>query len=229
MNVGGHQTHDEVVAHQDPDPHTLATDLGARARFELPGTVSTFSLSLPTRDRVYHYPLSTDLALPLPLSLSPTNLRIVKTQKQFATASYTSPRSLRVALFSDTSSARRAIAREISLISEFESCFPLDIPTIDKSPANLYTFAQAPKPKQTKKYKPVALKVKPVKGVLPEKFRIERKIIGDPLKDMPELNPNPPEFSPKGRYTQERKEKMDEVQRKGMRTMHVTIYFLICR
>ena len=63
----------------------------------------------------------------------------------------------------------------------------------------------------TKKYKPVALKVKPVMGTLPDKFRIERKILGDPLAEMPKLNPRPPEFEPKGRYTQERKEAMDKV------------------
>ena len=28
---------------------------------------------------------------------------------------------------------------------------------------------------------------------------------------MPALNPNPPEFAPKGRYSEERKEKMDEM------------------
>ena len=61
----------------------------------------------------------------------------------------------------------------------------------------------------TKKYKPVALRVKPVMGTLPEKFRIEQKILGDPLAEMPKLNPQPPEFEPKGRYTQERKEAID--------------------
>jgi hypothetical protein len=44
-----------------------------------------------------------------------------------------------------------------------------------------------------KKYKPVADKVKPILGVLPGKFRIERNISGDPLKDMPVLNPWPPD------------------------------------
>ena len=63
----------------------------------------------------------------------------------------------------------------------------------------------------TKKYKPVALKVKPVMGTLPDKFRIEQKILGDPLAEMPKLNLQLPEFEPKGRYTQERKEAMDKV------------------
>jgi hypothetical protein len=47
-----------------------------------------------------------------------------------------------------------------------------------------------------KKYKPVAKKVHPVIGELPEKFRIECKIIGNPLDDLLALNPNPPPFKP---------------------------------
>jgi hypothetical protein len=57
-----------------------------------------------------------------------------------------------------------------------------------------------------KKYKPVDLKVQPVYGTLPEEFCIVRNIKGDPLARMPELSTSPPEFSPKGRYTQERME-----------------------
>src|SRR5271156_3382167 len=63
------------------------------------------------------------------------------------------------------------------------------------------------------KYKPVALKTKPVFGELPAKFRIKREIIGDPLADMPKLLTNPPEFEPMGRYTLARKEKMDDVHK----------------
>jgi hypothetical protein len=55
-----------------------------------------------------------------------------------------------------------------------------------------------------KKYKPVAKKVHPVIGELPEKFRIEHKIISNPLDDLPVLNPNPPPFIPTDRYTLER-------------------------
>ena len=61
------------------------------------------------------------------------------------------------------------------------------------------------------KYKPVALKTRPVIQELPAEFRIKREIIGDPLAEMPKLSPNPPDFVPTGRYTEERKEKMDEV------------------
>ncbi|CDO77999.1 hypothetical protein BN946_scf184723.g6 [Trametes cinnabarina] len=60
-----------------------------------------------------------------------------------------------------------------------------------------------------KKYKPVAKKVHVSLENCPEKFYIEQNITGDPLATMPELNPNPPEFSPTGRYTAEQKEAMD--------------------
>ena len=64
--------------------------------------------------------------------------------------------------------------------------------------------------KAAKKYKPVALKVKPVLGELAEKFRIIRNIKGDPLEHLPTLSPNPPRFTPCGRYTQERKDLFDK-------------------
>jgi hypothetical protein len=56
-----------------------------------------------------------------------------------------------------------------------------------------------------KKYKPVAQKVKSVIAELPDRFRIVRHIIGDPLEHMPTLNPNPPPFMPTGHYTYERR------------------------
>ena len=61
------------------------------------------------------------------------------------------------------------------------------------------------------KYKKVADKVKPVLGNLDEKFRIIRDIKGDPLKDLPELPKQPPDFVPTGRYTEERKKAMDKL------------------
>ena len=61
-----------------------------------------------------------------------------------------------------------------------------------------------------KKYKPVDKKVKPVLGTLPEEFRVVREIIGDPLADLPVLPTSPPEFTPTGRYTAERKEEFDK-------------------
>ncbi|KAJ6607546.1 hypothetical protein B0H10DRAFT_1817855, partial [Mycena sp. CBHHK59/15] len=54
-------------------------------------------------------------------------------------------------------------------------------------------------------YKPVSQKVRPVPGTLPDQFRIIREIHGDPLADMPHLDPNPPPFIPTGRYTAERR------------------------
>jgi hypothetical protein len=61
-----------------------------------------------------------------------------------------------------------------------------------------------------KKYKPVAQKVRSVVADLPEKYRIVREIMGDPLADMPVLDPNPPPFQPTGRYTAERRDILDQ-------------------
>jgi len=35
------------------------------------------------------------------------------------------------------------------------------------------------------------------------------------LAGMPKLNPNPPEYEPTGQYTQERKDELDKVHKKG--------------
>jgi hypothetical protein len=51
-----------------------------------------------------------------------------------------------------------------------------------------------------KKYKPVAQKVQPVVTELPNQFRIVRNIIGNPLENMPKLNPHPPDFIPSPQY-----------------------------
>ncbi|KAF8166900.1 hypothetical protein K438DRAFT_1616465 [Mycena galopus ATCC 62051] len=64
-----------------------------------------------------------------------------------------------------------------------------------------------------KNYKPVALKVRPVYGELPERYRLKREITGDPLKDMPTLSQQPSEFIPTGKYTEERKEIMDKIHK----------------
>jgi hypothetical protein len=47
-----------------------------------------------------------------------------------------------------------------------------------------------------KKYKPVALKTRLLIADLPDKFRIVRNIIGNPLADLPILSPHPPPFKP---------------------------------
>ena len=77
-----------------------------------------------------------------------------------------------------------------------------------------------------KKYKPVALKTKPVLATLPDKFRIIRNIRGDPLAEIPTLSPTPPPFIPTECYTQERKEYIDSIHNNGflwpeeMKLMH---------
>jgi hypothetical protein len=60
------------------------------------------------------------------------------------------------------------------------------------------------------KYKPVAKKVHPVIGELPEKICIERKIIGNPLNNLHVLNPNPPPFIPTNPYTLERQDQLNK-------------------
>jgi hypothetical protein len=62
-----------------------------------------------------------------------------------------------------------------------------------------------------KKYKPVAQKVRPIVGKLPDKFCIHCNIIRDPLANIPTLDPNLPPFKPTGRYMQECKEKLDKI------------------
>ena len=66
-----------------------------------------------------------------------------------------------------------------------------------------------------RKYKPVALKTRPVITSLPERFRIIRDIRGDPLASIPALSPVPPPFVPTGRYTDERHDIIDSVHPAG--------------
>jgi len=61
-----------------------------------------------------------------------------------------------------------------------------------------------------KKYKPVDKKVRPIYGISPEDFRIIREIKGNMLANLQPLPEKPPEFTPTGRYTQERKEWFDK-------------------
>lgn len=64
-----------------------------------------------------------------------------------------------------------------------------------------------------KKYKPVAKKVKPVVTKLPSKYRIEQNIIGDPLEEMPSLDPNPLSFVPGTCYTDNRREALRKLHK----------------
>jgi hypothetical protein len=93
-----------------------------------------------------------------------------------------------------------------NLAPEFASLFNSVTDSITSTPiaiASADVFA-------SKKYKPVAKKIRPVLTELPEKYRIIRKITGDPLADIPTLNPNPPAFAPSSRYNEERKQVIDQ-------------------
>ena len=92
----------------------------------------------------------------------------------------------------------------------------LPLSPVNKSLCDLSTYYRSPP--QTplailaakKKYKPVALKIRPVMTELPERFRITRNILGDPLDTIPTLPKHPEPFRPHGRYTLERKEYIDK-------------------
>ena len=60
---------------------------------------------------------------------------------------------------------------------------------------------ETPKGVVVKKYKPVTKKVKPVITQTPSEFCIEQKILGNSLESLLTLPTNPPEFVPRGRYT----------------------------
>lgn len=65
------------------------------------------------------------------------------------------------------------------------------------------------------KYTPVTQKVKPILGDLPSKLRIVRNIVGDPLRDLPDLSPKPPELKSCGWYTEARKQVIDKMHNDG--------------
>ena len=94
------------------------------------------------------------------------------------------------------------------------SVYPLDLASNDPSIPSSSNVNEIITPKgvvQKKKYKPVAKRIKPVVTELPSKYRIVQNILGDPLANMPTLDPNPKSFEPTGRYTQERRDKLEKV------------------
>jgi hypothetical protein len=104
-------------------------------------------------------------------------------------------------MYTSTSRSSSSV-RTNSSISPQTLLVPVDTPyTLDPQAS---TFAN-------RKYKPVARKIRPVIADLPDKFRITRNIVGDPLADMPQLSPNPPPFIPTGRYTTENRAIIDRV------------------
>src|SRR5713226_4601894 len=97
----------------------------------------------------------------------------------------------------------------------------LDTVSTPHSPATyrtlLYPVKTLPSPSEQvltfaakRKYKPVALKVRPVLADLPEKYRITRNIIGDPLTSLLTLTPTPPPFMSTGRYTEIQRDIIDK-------------------
>jgi hypothetical protein len=106
-------------------------------------------------------------------------------------------------------------------VSSISQIHALHLPTTDSSTLS-YTPSDITEPPSTqestfvtRKYKPVARKIRPVIAELPDKFHIIHNIIGDPLEDMPTLSPNPPPFEPTGCYTTERRDIIDHVHPEG--------------
>ena len=56
----------------------------------------------------------------------------------------------------------------------------------------------------SKRYKPVAIRVKPVPGVFPSEASVKRNMPSDVLTGLHPLTSHPPEFVPTARFTQER-------------------------
>ena len=110
----------------------------------------------------------------------------------------------------DTQINKKYVAMQLSKLSDSGQLADSELTETNISRERLLADAKWKiKAKASFKYKPVAKKVKPILGTLPAEFRIVRNITGDPLADMPKLNPNPPEFEPRGRYTEERMKQMD--------------------
>ncbi|KAG5640540.1 hypothetical protein DXG03_008169 [Asterophora parasitica] len=85
-----------------------------------------------------------------------------------------------------------------TLIATATSTLPLLSPAPSKSAPGIPAICKVKGVQSKKKYKPVAQKVRLVITSCPDHFRIERKILGDPLANMPILDPNPPPFHPTG-------------------------------
>ncbi|THH18639.1 hypothetical protein EUX98_g8920, partial [Antrodiella citrinella] len=102
-----------------------------------------------------------------------------------------------------------AVASQPSVPADLLQSSPFPSRSEIHRPGYAVSVSDAPPTRQSyisakKKYKPVHLKVDPVRATLPSEFRIERNIIGDPLATMPALPTRPPKFVPTGRYTAER-------------------------
>ena len=102
------------------------------------------------------------------------------------------PSEVSSTLLSLSSRSPLAAAEPVALPLEPPQAQPSASPTLDgEQPAEVLLKAK-------KKYKPVALKVRPIVGELPKEYRIVRNRIGDPLQAMPKLDPNPTPYAPTG-------------------------------
>ena len=118
-------------------------------------------------------------------------------------------------LDSDSSSTRNERMDELTRVY-LSACDSEIVCTSNSFPesdyvSSMYHLSSSYFVQKKKKYKPVAQKVRPVITAVPPQFRINRKIDGDPLAEMPALNLNPPKFTPTGRYTEERKNGIDKI------------------
>ena len=76
-------------------------------------------------------------------------------------------------------------------------------PVLERDPA-LHNVEE----KYVFKYKTVDKKVRPVAMPIPEELKVKRAFPSDPLKDLPRLPRQPPEFTPTDKITMERMEKL---------------------
>ena len=217
MSVGSLlEENDAIAVLFDYEPDTPAMTFSAYAPLESPDNNILSHLYLsscdsPSVSSLFHSLVKNDENLKTHTDLSHSSRDPVSPFPISLESSHPSSSRVRPELYPTVTRLQRDLAQTEPLVSRTSLTslsHASDIPAIDESPAKLYTFAQEPKPKQTKKYKPVAKKVKPVLTTLPADFRIRRNIVGDPLDTMPELDPTPPPFVPTGRYTRERRDRL---------------------
>ncbi|KAG5349351.1 hypothetical protein C0989_004430, partial [Termitomyces sp. Mn162] len=104
------------------------------------------------------------------------------------------------------------------LIDNKEETLPLDMNDTETT----FTYVDLPFPTQfvanktpkqkgvqvKKKYKPVAMKTKPVTSHISKDFQIKHQIIGNPLATILPLNPNLPPFIPTKQFTSKQQPKL---------------------
>ena len=96
-------------------------------------------------------------------------------------------------------------------LADISNRHSLSHPLRPPSPSNTPLIALVMK----KKYKPVALKTHPVLGTLPSKFCIKQNIIRDLLANIQTIPPILPPFSPHSHYTEEQRNKTDNLHLLG--------------